>query len=68
MIEIILRRVRNSQVLLDGLLIVGTMDHTQLQLVNGRKLVLFYNIIKCFKMVILETSVRCAGDAPFEQL
>ena len=42
-VEIILRRVRDIQVLIDGLLIVSTMDHTQLQHVRGRPF--FYLLI-----------------------
>ena len=40
----------------------------QLQPVCGRLFILSYLVITCFKKVKSETSVRCAGDAPFEQL
>ena len=64
-IEIILRRVRDVQVFLGGLFIVSKMDHMQLQPVRGRLFLLSSHVITLFKMVKLETSVRCAGDAPF---
>ena len=67
-IDIILRRVRNSQIVFGGVLIIGTMDHTQLQPVSGRPLLLSSLIITCFVMVKLVTSVRCAGDENFRRL
>ena len=56
-IDIILRRIRNSQIVFGGVLVIGTMDHTQLQPVTGRPLLLSSLIITCFVMVKLETSV-----------
>ena len=67
-IDIILRRLRNSQNVFGGILIIGTMDHTQLQPVSGRPLLLSSLIITCFTMVKLETPVRCAGDESFIKL
>lgn len=67
-IDIILKRVRNSQLIFGGVLIIGTMDHTQLQPVSGRPLLLSSLITTCFVMVKLVTSVRCAGDENFRCL
>jgi hypothetical protein len=67
-IDIILRRVRESQVVFGGVHIVGTMDHTQLQPVSGRPFLLSSLIITCFKMVKVETPVRCAGENVFSRL
>ena len=67
-IDIILRRIRDSQVVFGGVLIIGTMDHTQLQPVSGRPFLLSSLIVTSFKMVKVETPVRCAGDTNFIRL
>ena len=51
-----------------GLLIIATMDHTQLQPVQGRPFLLSSHVITCFKMVMLKTSVRASGDVQFQRL
>ena len=68
-IEIILRRVRDhSNVFMGGVIIISTMDHTQLKPVEGRPFLLSTHVITCFKMFKLETSVRAVGDTPFQRL
>ena len=67
-IEIILRRVRDSNEFMGGVIIISTMDHTQLQPVSGRQFLLSSYVITCFKMVKLETSVRASRDIPFQRL
>lgn len=67
-IDIILRRIWDSQVVFGGVLIIGTMDHTQLQPVSGRPFLLSSLIVTSFKMVKVETPVRCSGDTNFIQL
>ena len=56
-IDIIIRRVRGSQVFLGGLLILITIYQMHLKLVRGRPFILSYHVITCFKMVKLDTSV-----------
>ena len=67
-IEIILCRIRQSTVFMGGVIIISTMDHTQLQPVNGRPFLLSTHVITCFKMVKLRTSVRATGDQDFQRL
>ena len=67
-IDIIIRRIRSSQIVFGGVLVIGTMDHTQLLPVSGRPFLLSSLIITCFTMVKLETPVRCAGDQSFQHL
>ena len=57
-IDIILRHVRESDVVFGGILILSTMDHTQLQPVVGRPFLLSTLVVTCFRMAKLETSVR----------
>ena len=49
-------------------LIISTMDHTQLQPVNGRPFLLSTHVITCFKMIKLECSVRASGDQDFQRM
>ena len=67
-IEIIIRRGRYSQVFLGVLFILSTMDHTKLQPVRGILFILSSHITTFIKKIKLNTSIKCAGDDPFEIL
>jgi len=67
-IEIIFRRIRKNNIFLEGVVIISTMDHTQLQPVKGRPFLLSTHVITCFKMVKLEACVRAARDKDFQRL
>ena len=60
--DIILRHVRKSTVFMGGVLIIGTLDHLQIQPINGRPFLTANCIIPCFKMVSLRHSVRATGS------
>ena len=64
-LDIILRKVRNSNVYMGGVVIFFPMDHTQIQPINGRPFLTSCHIIPCFKAVSLEHSVRAATDHAF---
>ena len=61
-IDIILRRVRNNNIFLGGLFIIGTIDHTQIKPIEGRQFLTLSHIIPCFRMVVLKPSVRANSD------
>ena len=67
-LDIIFRRIRETNILLGGVVIIGTIDHTQLQPVNGRPFLTSSHVITCFKMVMLQTSVRAVGDVSFQRI
>ena len=67
-IDIILRRIRSNNIFLGGLLIICTLDHTQIQPVQGRPFLTSTHIIPCFKMVSFENSIRASGDANFQRI
>lgn len=50
------------------MLIIGTIDHTQLQPVQGRPFLTSVHIIPCFRFVGLDMSVRSSNDEPFQRL
>ena len=64
-LDIILKKVRNSNVYMGGVVIFISMDHTQIQPINGRPFLTSCHIIPCFKVVSLEHSVRAATDHAF---
>ena len=67
-LDIILRKVRGSNVFFGGILIIFTMDHTQLQPVEGRPFLTSCHILSCFKMVTLVCSVRASNDPAFKRI
>ena len=65
--DIILRHVRNSSIYIGGLLLIGTLDHLQIQPgKNQRPFFTSNSIISCYKMISLKQSVRSTGDLYLE--
>jgi hypothetical protein len=67
-IDYIMRRIRNNNIFLGGLMIIATMDHTQIQPINAKPFLTSSHIITCFRMVNLSTSVRSSGDATNQRI
>ena len=63
--DIILRKLRKSQMPFGGVLLLGTMDHAQLQPINASPFLCSTLILTTFTMVELKVSVRAANDALF---
>jgi predicted GIY-YIG superfamily endonuclease len=64
-LDIILRKIRNTNIFFGGVLIMFTIDHTQIQPFDARPFLTSIHVIPCFRMVALETSVRAGGDLTF---
>ena len=65
--DIILIHVRKSNVYMGRVLLLGTLDHMQIQPANNQRPFLTENsIISCYKMIVLKRYVRSTGDAYFE--
>ena len=60
--DIILRNIRGSSTFMGGILLIGTLDHLQIQPINGRPFLTASVIIPCFKMIALKHSVRAVGS------
>ena len=56
--DIILRKLRKSSAPFGGVLLIGTMDHTQLQPIGSLPFLLSTSVLTCFTMVQLKESVR----------
>ena len=67
-LDSILRKVRNSNIYLGGLLISGTLDHKQLPPVNRRPCMISPHILTPFEFIVLKHSVRVCGDPDFQRL
>ena len=50
--DIISRRIRDSNLLLGGVLLIFTIDHTQNQPIGGTPLLTSCHMLLCFKMVV----------------
>ena len=65
--DIIFCHVRKSDIYMGGVLIIGTLDHLQIQPSNRERPFLLSNsILTCFKMIALQHSVRSTGDRYLE--
>ena len=67
-LDTILRTVRDTNVNLGGILIMCTMDHTQIQPIDGRPFLTSTHAISCFRMVSLKESVRASSDSDFRRI
>jgi hypothetical protein len=67
-LDIIMKRVKGSQTFMGGLLVFFTLDHLQTQPINERPILTSPQIVPCFQMVKLQTSVRAAQDPHFQRI
>ena len=67
-LDIILRKVRNSNIYMGGVLIIMTLDPCQIQPDKGRPFMTSVHTISCFKMVNLHHSVRASSDLLLQRI
>ena len=67
-IDIIFKRVKKTNTFMGGMLIYFSLDHLQTQPIKERPLLTSPQIIPCFQMVNLKTSVRAAEDPNFQRI
>ena len=67
-LDIILRRIRDSCVFMGGVMVICTMDPLQLHPVSGRPALLSPHMITCFTVVELKHSVRASKDAILREI
>ena len=51
-----------------GVLFIFSMDHTQIQPIEGHPFLTSCHIIPCYKMVVLRNSVRAHYDPDFKRI
>ena len=67
-LDMILRRIRQNSIPFGGVLIICTLDHTQLRPIRGLPFLVSTHILSCFRMTRLQHSVRASSDAEFQRL
>ena len=67
-LDMILRRVRSNNIFLGGILFICTLDHKQLQPIEGRPFLVSPMVLSCFKFVSLTESVRASGDLNLQRI
>jgi len=67
-LDIILRKLRNSQLPFGGLLILGSMDNSQIQPINQLPFLTSSLVLTSFQAIELKHSVRAHGDLEFQRL
>ena len=67
-LDIILRRIRNSNIYLGGLLFICTLDHKQLPPIKGKPFLTSPHVLSCFEFIRLEESVRANSDSDLQRI
>ena len=68
MFDIILRNIRNSNIYMDGVLIIFSIDHIQIHPIEGHPFLTSCHIISCFKMSALKNYVRASNYYIFKYI
>ena len=67
-LDIILRRIRESDLYMGGVHVQFTLDHLQTKPVKQRPLLISPQIIPCYQMFALRHPIRAASDANFRRI
>ena len=67
-VDITLRILHKYHIPFGGLLLVGTMDHKQIQPINQLPFLTSSLVLTCFEAIELKQSVRAHGDLDFQRL
>ena len=68
LLSLILQYIQGNKIFMGGLLLICTLDHKQLQPVEGYPFLVSSHIISCFRFIVLQHSVRASGDISFQRL
>ena len=66
--DIIMRRLRGSDLFFGGVLLFCTLDHLQLRPIKGLPLLLSPHIMTCFRMIRLNHLVRASQDPNLQRI
>ena len=67
-LDIILRRIRQNNIFLGGLLFICTLDQKQLPPIEGKPFLVSPMILSCFEFILLNESVRASGDPSLQRI
>ena len=67
-LDLILRRIRNNNIFLGGLLFICTLDHKQFQPINGKPFLVSPMVLSCFEFICISESVRANNDPNLQRI
>ena len=67
-LDLILRKIRDNNIFLGGVLFICTLDHAQLQPIEGRPFLVSPMTLSCFTFIRLKESVRASGDVKLQRI
>ena len=67
-LDMILRKIRNNNIFLGGLLFICTLDHKQLPPINGKPFLVSPLVISCFEFIFLSQSMRASCDPNLQRI
>ena len=67
-LDIILRKVRDSSLFMGGVLLVGTIDQVQLRPITGLPFLLSPYVLTTFSIIVLKEYVRCADCVVLQEM
>ncbi|KAL3924544.1 MAG: hypothetical protein SGILL_000982 [Bacillariaceae sp.] len=67
-LDIILRKVRDSSLFMGGILLVGTIDQVQLRPITGLPFLLSPYVLTTFSIIVLKEYVRCADCVVLQEM
>ena len=67
-LDMILRKIRNNNIFLGGLLFICTLDHKQLPPINGKPFLVSPMVLSCFEFICLTESMRESGDHNLQRI
>ena len=66
--DIILRRIRDNDIFMGGILVIGTLDHKQLPPVQGHPFLTSPNVFSSYEFSMLKKSVCANGDSNHQRV
>ena len=67
-LDIILRKIRNNNIFMGGVLLICTLDHKQLAPIDGSPMLTSPLVISCFEFICLKESVRASSDVNLQRI
>ena len=67
-LDLILRKIRNNNIFLGGLLFICTLDHKQLPPIDGKPFLVSPMVLSCFEFVCLTESMRASSDPSLQRI
>lgn len=67
-LDVLLRKIRNNDIFMGGVLVIGTLDQKQLAPIKGKPFLTSPHVLSCFQSYVLKESVRASTDANLQRI